>query len=267
MARRKRHEEPDNHERWLVSYADFITLLFAFFVVMYSVSQVNEGKYRVLSGSLESAFRPKAAEGAPPPSGMVPGAAPAAAPGVLQGGGALSPIQLLAKEVAGQLKPLLDQGLVDIRERSGWLEIEINNRILFGSGSARPGEEAKVLLALLGKVLGRFPNPVQVEGYTDNLPIDNAAFSSNWELSAARAAAVVNLLARHGVDPAQLVALGYGENSPVASNDTPEGRARNRRVILKIFKMGRNSSGEEQTPAPVPAVRPRQGAAEGVTLQ
>ena len=161
------------------------------------------------------------------------------------------------------MEPLLEQGLVDIRERDGWLEIEINNRILFASGSARPGEEAQALLALLGEVLGRFPNPVQVEGYTDDRPISSVAFSSNWELSAARAAAVVNLLARHGVDPAQLVALGYGENDPVADNSTPEGRARNRRVILKIFKMGRNSSGEARVSGPVPAVRTRQEAAAG----
>ena len=262
MARKRRHEEQENHERWLVSYADFITLLFAFFVVMYSVSQVNEGKYRVLSGSLESAFRSEPRSATPIQVGMPSSAAPAASPGVLQGG-SLSPIQTLAREVAEQMKPLVDQGLVDIREKDGWLEIEINNRILFSSGSARPAEEARVLLSLLGEVLGRFPNPVQVEGYTDNLPINSAAFSSNWELSAARAAAVVNLLAGYGLDPTQLVALGYGENNPVADNDTPEGRAENRRVILKIFKIGRNSSGEKQTPVPVPAVRPRQESARG----
>ncbi|HFC53745.1 MAG TPA: flagellar motor protein MotD [Gammaproteobacteria bacterium] len=262
MARKRRPEEHENHERWLVSYADFITLLFAFFVVMYSVSQVNEGKYRVLSGSLESAFRTEPRSVTPVQTGMPSSAAPSNTAGVMQGG-SLSPIQTLAREVARQMKPLLEQGLVDVREKDGWLEIEINNRILFASGSARPAEEAQALLALLGEVLGRFPNPVQVEGYTDDRPISSAVFSSNWELSAARAAVVVNLLARHGVDPAQLVALGYGENDPVADNGTPEGRARNRRVILKIFKMGRNSSGEMHTPVPVPAVRHRQEAAGG----
>jgi len=249
MPRKRHQEEHENHERWLVSYADFITLLFAFFVVMYSVSQVNEGKYKVLSGSLETAFRsdsktvvPVLKEGPINVTGSKEIA-------VLNPGGK-SITQTISRDIEEQIKPLVERGLITLRETDEWLEIEINNRILFPSGSTKLVPDARVLLSLLGKVLGKFSVPVQVEGYTDNVPINTPLFPSNWALSAVRAASVAHLLSRQGIKPELLSATGYGEYRPVASNDSVEGRAENRRVVLKIFKTGRNNAVENQVPAP-----------------
>ncbi len=243
MPRKKRQEEHDNHERWLVSYADFITLLFAFFVVMYSVSQVNEGKYKVLSGSLETAFRTDARAAVSVGAGVMQNMDGSKEISVLNPGGK-SAIQSMSREIEEQVYPLVEQGLVKLRETEEWLEIEINNRILFSSGSTRLVPDARVLLSILAGVLGRFSVPVQVEGYTDNVPISTPAFPSNWSLSAARAASVAHLLSRQGVSPELLSATGYGENRPVTSNDSAEGRAENRRVVLKILKTGRNNTVE-----------------------
>ncbi len=260
MPRKKRPEEHENHERWLVSYADFITLLFAFFVVMYSVSQVNEGKYKVLSGSLEAAFRAEPKSMAPIQIGEPGTTAGSEAIAVLKPSGK-SAIQTMAKEIEAQIKPLVDQGLITLRQTDDWLEIEINNRILFPSGTTKLVPDARILLSLLGEVLGKFSVPIQVEGYTDNVPISTPVFPSNWELSAARAATVAHLLSRHGVDPELLAAIGYGENRPITSNDSFEGRAQNRRVVLKIFKTGRNNTAENNIPAPAISSGP---PAEGV---
>ncbi len=249
MPRKKRQEEHENHDRWLVSYADFITLLFAFFVVMYSVSQVNEGKYQVLSGSLEAAFRAEPRSMMPIQVGESGTAVEREAIAVLKSGGE-SVIETMDKQIEKQIQPLIEQGLVTLRQTDEWLEIEINNRILFPSGSTKLVPDAKVLLSLLGEVLGKFSTSVQVEGYTDNVPINTSFFPSNWELSAARAASVAHLLSRNGVSPELLAAIGYGENRPLASNDSAEGRSQNRRVVLKIFKTGRSNNRENNSSAP-----------------
>ena len=266
MGRRRRAEEHENHERWLVSYADFITLLFAFFVVMYSISSVNEGKYRVLSDSLIAAFEGPAKSINPVQIGetvRVPisrGNAPATSllevDSVYRGvadGGAEAPEEASSPDEEGQgtgarladmeelgrafeasLQPLIEEGLVDIRRRDEWLEVEIKTSILFASGSARLFGEAVPVLRELADILGQFPNPIQVEGFTDDVPINTVAYPSNWELSAARAASVVHLFTRSGVLPQRLVAIGYGEYRPVADNATVDGRAKNRRVVIVI---------------------------------
>lgn len=244
MGRRARHEqEHENHERWLVSYADFITLLFAFFVVMYAISSVNDGKYRVLSDSLTSAFR---AAGA---------ARPAAPPGITTA--LVTPIQLnprrnarneeaarrerrerarsLASAAMSALEPLVRQGQVQVSEGARGITIEINSGMLFASGDAVLSAEAEHVLRAMASVLaqqGEFP--ITVEGHSDNTPIASARFPSNWELSAVRAASVARLLAESGIGPGQLSAIGYGDQRPLESNFTPEGRARNRRVAVLI---------------------------------
>lgn len=274
MARRKRHEEHENHERWLVSYADFITLLFAFFVVMYSTSSINEGKYRVLSDSLMGAFSSPRRSLAPvqvgklvrspyqdetlgAPSGVVkligrrPEAEPTEQPGRGAGGpgteplatGALDPqgegapmagVDLLAQKMRDSILPQIDENLVEVRREADWLEIEMKTSILFPSGSARLVDEAIPILENVAEVLKGFPNPVQVEGFTDNVPIRTVAYPSNWELSAARAASVVHLFMKYGVRPERMLAIGYGEHRPVADNSIPEGRRKNRRVVIVI---------------------------------
>jgi chemotaxis protein MotB len=255
MARKKKHEEHENLERWLVSYADFITLLFAFFVVMYSISQVNEGKYRVLSDSLVNAFK------------TVPTATTPIAPALridASAKGASSTAQALvlkqtifvrkpdpaiearqkkqaekmkgvAMDILKAMEPLVKEGQVRVSQSVHGIAIEINASVLFASGQASLEPGSVKALRAVGRVLAQVPNDVQVEGFTDNTPINTAAFPSNWELSTVRASSVVRLLAESGAPAERLVAVGYGEFRPVDTNSTPEGRARNRRVTIMIL--------------------------------
>lgn len=258
MARKPKHEEHENHERWLVSYADFITLLFAFFVVMYSVSSVNEGKYRVLSDALVAAFRsptksimpiqvgnivkspsgtavelpPMAQNRTVEPTRRTPRSGPADA-GSKQA--AQQVLQQLANDLARAFQPLIDQGLISIRQGQLWLELEIRSAVLFDSGSAELRADARPVVDKVIGILASVPNSVRVEGYTDDVPIKNSRFRSNWDLSAARAATLVHQLIDHGVDPLRLSLAGYGEYRPVADNTTEEGRAKNRRVVLVVL--------------------------------
>ncbi len=255
MARRKKQEEHVNHERWLVSYADFITLLFAFFVVMYSISSVNEGKYRVLSDALEAAFRSQPESLEPIQIGS-----PIRSPFSLQPNFRPSPILIegvpsstkdiadsqqteqdkmrmkdIGDKVIHSLSSMMESDLVNVRRTDMWIEIEISSKVLFESGSALIQVDAVPVLVDISKILEGFPNAVRVEGFTDNVAIETDTYPSNWQLSAARAASVVHLFTDQGIDPLRLAATGYGEYRPVATNDTAEGRNRNRRVVLLIL--------------------------------
>ena len=281
MSSRRRHEEHENHERWLVSYADFLTLLFAFFVVMYAVSSVNEGKYRVLSDAMVSAFRSSTRSlepiqvgqlvRAPPVRQQLPvttprpipipvqlveeldgeksgrgtedepgGAGPEAnvGPGGQESGAPAAHRESVARQIELALEGLLARGLVDVRTTEFGVEVEIKTSLLFPSGSARLVDGALPVLRDLSAILKTFPNAVQVEGFTDNVPINTEVFPSNWELSAGRAASVVHVFTRNGVRPERLVAIAFGEHRPVADNGTPEGRSRNRRVVVVIAASG-----------------------------
>ena len=276
MARKKKPEEHANHERWLVSYADFITLLFAFFVVMYSISSVNEGKYRVLSDSISSAFDPSTA-GLPiklnspmrPPiihrditsQTMDPVSMNGQSPSV---NGSTQPtekdkiaLKKISSRVEKGLSPLIDKKLVKIKKNDLWIEIEIKSSILFASGSATLASKAKPVLRKVAKILGDFDNQIQVEGFTDNVPIDTEEFPSNWELSAFRAASVVHLFSNAGVPPKRLSAVGYGEFKPIAKNNTPQGRRKNRRVNIVVLSdaIARRTNRAEQLEQSVAARR------------
>lgn len=253
-ARKHRHEEHLNHEAWAIPYGDLITLLLAFFVVMYSISSVNEGKYRTVAASLSEAFRGI-------PRTMVPvqvGTTAAYTADQNLNMGLLDPqqpiseridpelelpespgdlsgeIERMAVEIERAMADLIAEELVTVRSTAYWLEVEIQTDILFPSGSAHLSEPAIPILKRLAGVLGAFPNPIRVEGHTDNVPISTRVFPSNWELSAARAASVVHLLMKEGVEPLRLAVIGLGEYHPVESNATVEGRNRNRRVVLVI---------------------------------
>lgn len=243
MARKKKPEEHENLERWLVSYADFITLMFAFFVVMYSLSSLNEGKYRVLSESLMVAFqnpsalikqKPEVAAGQKvimqPQTAII--RKPMADPRTRQ---QEQKMKGIAKDVMKVMDPLVKEGQVKITQSERGVAIEINASVLFSSGDAKLASESIKVLTAVGQVLTQVDNPVQIEGYTDDVPIKSPVFPSNWELSAARASSVVRLFEENGVDPERMVAVGYGENHPVDSNDTAEGRSRNRRVTVMIL--------------------------------
>jgi chemotaxis protein MotB len=285
MARKHRHEEHANHEAWAIPYGDLITLLLAFFVVMYAISSVNEGKFRVLSDSLQAAFRgaPKTLEpiqvgekqrgsgadiavsivqqanieGQPRQmleaisvnQGDGKGLGPSRHKGIGQGQGNKEievripkELQQVADEVERSLALLVDAELVTVRRHSFWIEVEIRADILFPSGVATVSPSALPALEALAKALAPYPNPVRVEGHTDNVPIKTAIFPSNWELSSARAATVVHLLANGGVAPRRLSVIGLGEWHPIKTNDTAEGRNANRRVLLVIL------SGAADTP-------------------
>jgi chemotaxis protein MotB len=236
MARRHSHEEHGNHEAWAIPYGDLVTLLLAFFVVMYSISSVNEGKYRVVSDSLNAAFR-----GAPSTTTPIQvggkAATTVAAPIVqLDAEAQVKSMALtqMAQKVEAAMSPLIAQGLLDVHTGDGFVEVSIRSDILFASGAAQLAGTATPVISLLGDTLKGFPNHIRVEGHTDDVPIKSAAFHSNWELSAARAASVVHLFIDSGVDPHRLSVVAFGEFRPVLPNITPDGRNANRRVVLVI---------------------------------
>lgn len=244
MARKKAKEEHENHERWLVSYADLMTLMFAFFVVMYAISSVNESKYRVLSESLGTAFGGIGAPlVAPPPieqRSAIPDRTMAAAAQKQRNHEAAlrrekDRLTSVARDILTALQPLVEQGKVRVTQTNLGVNVEINASVLFAPGDAKLNKESGKALAAVAKVLKGDRHAIQVEGHTDNVPIKNALFPSNWELSAVRASSVVRLFLENGVDEGRMVAVGHGSNEPVGSNDTVEGRLRNRRVAVNIL--------------------------------
>ncbi|BCB26704.1 flagellar motor protein MotD [Sulfurimicrobium lacus] len=249
MARKKRPEEHENHERWLVSYADFITLLFAFFVVMYAISSINEGKYRVLSDSLVDAFKQTPTSQEPLRLAKEQPSRPQAARQMI-----LQPIAVRKADQAQEIKrkkqeekmkgiatdllkvmePLVKEGQVRVTQSPLGVSIEINASVLFAPGQAQLEKPSIQVLKAVAQVVAGVPNAVQIEGHTDNIPIGTPAYPSNWELSTARASSVVRLFIDNGVDPSRLMAIGYADQRPVEPNDTNEGRSRNRRVTVMI---------------------------------
>ncbi|MDH5229327.1 MAG: flagellar motor protein MotD [Gammaproteobacteria bacterium] len=239
MPRRRVRRSKEDINRWLISYADFITLLFAFFVVLYAMSTINESKYRVMAETLEAAFSTTPKSLQPIQVGEVSRSPNKAvietftqAPA---GDGELSNFASMAAQVEQDLAELIQQELVQVNRTEDWLEIEINSEILFASGSAFMGIQSVQVLQRLSRILKSVPNPINVEGFTDNLPINNDQYTSNWELSAARAASVVHLFTREGVQPQRLSAIAYGEFRPKASNDFARGRKQNRRVVIAVL--------------------------------
>lgn len=253
MARRKRRFEHDNHDRWLISYADFVTLLFAFFVVMYSISSVNQKKYRTFSDSLSIAFsnQPKASL-----TTIVPNNQEQLLKALVDKRTAREVeqqrrMQERMNNLAGGLKrvllPLIKQHQVDITTTKRGVVIDIRASSLFRTGEAdiQPGA-----LGVLRKVAAQLNNeklPIEVEGYTDDIPIKTAQFPSNWELSSARASSVVRMMIDNGVTSERLAAVGLASNHPLVPNDSPENRDRNRRVSITIMApdLERSGAGDE----------------------
>lgn len=247
--RRAESDQAESADRWLVSYADFITLLFAFFVVMYAISQVNEGKYKLLSDALIQAFKPEASlQGTSTADRVMPGEGVRSA--AEEGKARLDKI---AQELVTSLGDLVKTGQVRVTESGLGLAIEINASVLFESAQADLMPQAMPVLASLAEALTPLPNDIQVEGHTDSSPITSARFPSNWELSASRAGSVVRLFNALGVASVRLVAVGYADTRNIAPNDTPEGRSRNRRVTVMILpERVRNAASTPAVP-PQPA--------------
>lgn len=233
MARKKKHEEHANHERWLVSYADFITLLFAFFTSMYAISSVNEGKFRILSESLSIAFNPslytsnRVMEG---PRFVKEQRSNMEQIASTKSTNNYQKIQSVLKKLESdkRLSLIVDEQRITIR---------LTESSLFEGGTDRLLPEAYPVLDEIAVVLKELPNSLRVEGHTDNIPVRTAQFPSNWDLSSARAIRILKFFfEKHGFDPAKLSAVGYGEFRPVETNDTPIGRARNRRVDIMVMQ-------------------------------
>jgi chemotaxis protein MotB len=273
---KKTHEEHANHEAWAIPYGDLVTLLLAFFVVMYSLSSVNEGKYRILSDALQAAFRGdtrtlepiqigevrKGAEPREEPTLIqLPLAAPLVGqPGANGGvGGMGSPgaggeaLDQIASQVEQAIGESLPAEWVVIRRGRQWIEVEIQTDLLFASGAAALDERALPVIDKLGEILRPFSNPIHVEGHTDTVPIETVQFPSNWELSAARAATVVRRFGSLGIDPVRMTVVGLGEQRPVAPNDSLAGRNRNRRVVLVVLDPAMARGAAAQALPSVPA--------------
>jgi chemotaxis protein MotB len=223
---KRQHEEKENRERWLLTYADLITLLMIFFVVMYAISRVDVVKFKQLSEALSVVFG-----GGRTLVGEAPGARVIALPVPAQASD--------LEEVRASVEELMRrQGLrrgssAQVEQQA--LKITLADTLLFPAASASIVPQARPRLVALGKLLSETDGPIRVEGHTDNRPVRTGQFSSNWQLSALRAANIAQLLVEQaGIDPQRISAIGYGDSRPIADNRTPEGRARNSRVVIVL---------------------------------
>lgn len=241
MARRRKRVEHDNHDRWLISYADFVTLLFAFFVVMYSISSINESKYKIFSDSLKIAFSNQSDWAA---DTVVPNEPTVLLRALVDRrtarlGEQQRKIQERMNELASGLSkvmsPLIKQGMVNVNPVRRGVVLDISASSLFKTGEAILQPESLPVLLEVAKVLSKEELPIEVEGHTDDIPISTLQFPSNWELSSARASSVVRRLIENGVAETHLSVVGLASTHPLVPNDTPENRARNRRVTITIL--------------------------------
>jgi chemotaxis protein MotB len=273
MARKKKHGGHENLERWLVSYADFITLMFAFFVVMFASSQTDKAKAQQVAQSVQKALEEgqvtavvakviAAAQGKGKPGAVAlpDKAAPRAS--AKEGAGGEQPIADLLPSLEyleKALKKEIEAGKMQLRLEPRGLVVSLREAAFFSSGEAVIATAMYPSIEKVATAIRSLPNPVRLEGHTDSVPIHNSRFKNNWELSAARGVAMLELLAtRYGVPPAQLSIAGYADNSPVADNATEEGRARNRRVDIVI--LSKTGYALEAGAASKPAVtEPREG--------
>jgi chemotaxis protein MotB len=258
MRDRRRPPDHENHERWLVSYADFITLLFAFFVVMFASSQTDKSKAKQISEAVENALQNGKTVGVPPvvakilggtvddrgqgnaqmkgPGGAQRAAKEAQSEEILE----LAPsLKSLSRELEEEIKA----GKVEVNLEPRGLVISLKQAAFFPSGADFIDPSTFPIIEKLAGALRQISNPLQVEGHTDSVPIHTAQFRSNYELSAARSIAMMELLAgRYGIDRQRMIIVGFADTFPEATNETPAGRAANRRVnvvILNKYTLGK----------------------------
>lgn len=238
-------DDDDNPERWLVSYADFITLLFAFFVVMYGISSVNMGKYASLSNSMGSAFI-----GAQKGSGQTEEAEIGQ---YIKKNSLIKPLPLsyleqekrrdlnrknmmqVGTEISSEMGSLTDEGDINITHTKRGMRIDISENLIFAPGSATLTKTSEAIISKIGQAIAKTYSYIQIEGHTDITPIHSAKFLSNWELSGARAITILHLLAKAGVLETHMSAVAYGSSLPLTVMNTPEARAKNRRVSIMML--------------------------------
>jgi chemotaxis protein MotB len=266
MARKKKPAEHENHERWLVSYADFITLLFAFFVVMFASSQTDKAKAKQVSEAVQQAFASGASFGVTPAVAKILGGtvddkgqgnAMMKGPGGAQRANKDAPpdqvielmpsLQRLSAELAQEVKA----GKLQVNLEPRGLVISLRQAAFFPSGTDEIDPKTYPIVGKLANVLNAIPNPVRLEGHTDSVPIHNQRFRSNWDLSAARSISMLDqLTSRFGIPRERCAITAYAETSPVDSNETPEGRAKNRRVDVVILNMLQKTAVPNTKPQP-----------------
>lgn len=250
---RKRKTAHVNHERWMVSYADFVTLLFAFFVVMFASSRQDHKKAQQAEASIRTAFRtmgifPAAGKQTNLSSVVMPPADAVPSQGDLEAmATAMQGLHNLESRMKGSLAPQIANGTVAITLGRGGLLISLSSAGFFQSGSAAPIASSLPALNKIGQAIATTPYDVRIEGHTDNAPIHNAEFSDNWELSTARATALTRLfIGEDDIPPNRLSAAGYAQFHPVASNLTAAGRSRNRRVDIIVLPTREKSAMKER---------------------
>jgi chemotaxis protein MotB len=240
LRRRKKHAALASHDRWLVSYADFITLLFAFFVVMYSTAQVDKKKVGQLATAIQVAFQQL---GAYPTAGVSNSAPIEHAMDSVKTAPALAlplneenpDLTDLRNELEQALSPEISRGEAAVRFGREGLVISLREAGFFDSGSAGVKAGSQPAFSRMAKLLGEHQHNIRIEGHTDNVHIHNTQFTSNWELSTARSTEMIRLLiVKYGFAPQRLSAAGYGEYHPIATNGTEAGRALNRRVDVVV---------------------------------
>lgn len=275
LSRSKRKQysiEQDDVNRWLVSYADYMTLLFALFVVLYAMAIVNEEPFETVTESIGRVFQANDEQTKNKGHGedILPvnssktttqlygdGILEEAGPELVDGERELSNIEesevgtnltSLEKELHTALYDIVESGYAQLQIDGDWLEIELNSGLLFPSGSASATNSARSILSVISQVIVDVTNYIRVRGYTDNQPINNEIFSSNWELSVFRATAILRLLEELEINPARMAIEGYGQYYPRTDNNTQAGRAENRRVVIAISKYGLQQSNLLNTP-------------------
>jgi chemotaxis protein MotB len=254
-------DEPEQLDRWLVSYADYMTLMFALFVVLYAMSVVKDEEFNALADTLTNVFeRPAKSDTGVSGHGVLPQAAQqsdfnrygsslesAQGPELIADASKLSdvrqqflgsPLVSLEQELNQALANLIEQGVVNIKQDENWLIIELNSGLLFASGSATATNSARTLLNEITKIINPINNFIRIRGYTDDQPINNELFSSNWELSVARATSVLRVLESFDTPSYRMAIEGYGQYYADSSNDTVEGRAENRKVVIALSRYG-----------------------------
>ncbi len=256
-----KHVEQEQLDRWLVSYADYMTLMFALFVVLYAMATIKEEQYTVLADSLTRIFDKPSESGsgvqgqsvqtipAPQSEFDLDGTSlqQAAGPDWVADARQLSdirqqklgsPLQSVEQQLTQALANLLQQGVAKLQQDENWLTIELSSGLLFASGSATTTPSARVLLSEITRIIAPITNFIRVRGYTDDQPINNELFASNWELSVSRATSVLRLLEQLNVAPQRLAIEGYGQYYPFVANDTVQGRSENRKVVIAISRYG-----------------------------
>ncbi len=227
--------EPENHERWVLSYADLVTLLLGFFIILYATAEIDVGKFEAIAHGLSVAFNVEVKEGADEGSPIFEGGT-----GIMPGALNASPIdrdlELIRTGIreSAEAEGVAPASFVVTRDEQNII-IRLADNLLFPSASSAIRPEALTLLDVVGAVVADLPNPIRIEGHTDNVPVGTERYPTNWELSSARATAVLRYLVEAGgIDPGRVFAAGYAEFRPTAPNLTPEGRALNRRADIVV---------------------------------